>query len=122
MYYVIKRQPDSPSKCFMGFVVNKYIASKNNDNVIFEFEQNGKNIRKWVKMDDIVLLTKDKEFFVQTMNKFKEVERTQQKLVDEAQKELERSMETFTETVNAEIDEFNEIRDSDDVPCILKDL
>ena len=56
------------------------------------------------------------------MNHFQEVQRTQQKLVDEAQKKLSQSMETYTETVNAELDSFEEIRTSDDVPCILKDL
>ena len=122
MYYVIKRQPESPSKCFIGFKVPKYISAKNSDNVIFEFIKDGKTTRKWIKKDEIVLLTEDKDFFTKTMNQFKEVEEIQQKLVDEARKKLGESMETFTENVNAEINEFNEIRDSDDVPCILKDL
>lgn len=122
MYYVIKRQPDSLKHCFIGFNVPKYIASKNSDNVIFEFEKDDKTIRKWVKKEDIILLTDDKDFFVKTMNKFKAVEAEQQRLVDEAREKLNESMETFTDTVNAELDEFNEIKDSEDVPCILKDL
>jgi len=122
MYYVIKRQPESPSKCYIGFKVPKYIAAKNNDSVIFEFEQNGKTTRKWIKKDEIILLTDDKDFFIKLMDQFKAVETEQQKLVDEAKNNLTESMETFTETMNAQINEFNEIRDSDDVPCILKDL
>jgi len=122
MYYVIKKQKDNPSQCFMGFKVPKYIASKNNDNVIFEFEKDGKVIRKWIKMDEIVLLTADKKFYIKTMAKFKEVEAAQQKLVDEAKEQLVKSMEVFTETVNTEISDFEEIRGSDDVPCILKGL
>lgn len=122
MYYVIKRQPESPNKCFIGFITPKYIAAKNNDHVIFEFLKDGKATRKWVNKNDIVLLTDDKEFFIKTMEQFKSVEAAQQKLVDEARAKLDESMETFTETINAEINEFNEIRDSDDVPCILKDL
>ena len=122
MYYVIKKQPDSPTQCFIGFKVPKYIAAKNNDNVIFEFEKDGKAIRKWIKKDDIILLTDDKEFFIKTMDKFKSVEAEQQKLVDDARDKLNACKETFTETVNAELNEFNEIRDSDDIPCILKDL
>lgn len=121
MYYVIKRQT-SPSQCFIGFKVPKYIAAKNNENVIFEFEINGKPSRKWIKKEDIVLLTEDKKFFIQTMDKFKAVEQEQQELVDAAKKQLEQSMETFTETVNAEINEFNEIKSSSDIPCILKEL
>ena len=122
MYYVIKRQPDSPMQCFIGFKAPKYIAAKNSNNVIFEFLKDGKAIRKWVKKDDIVLLTDDKDFFIKTMDKFKSVEAEQQKLVDDAREKLNESVETFTETVNAELNEFNEIRNSDDVPCILKDL
>lgn len=122
MYYVIKRQTDKPMSCFIGFMVPKFIASKKNDTVIFEFQKDGKPQRKWVKKEDIVLLTDDKAFFLKTMEQFRAVEETQQKLVDEARKKLDESMETFTEAVNAEINEFNEIRDSADVPCILKDL
>ncbi len=122
MYYVIKRQKDNPLKCFIGFQVSKYIASKNNDNVIFEFIKDGKSQRKWVAKDDIILLTEDKEFFIKIMNQFKEVEQTQQKLIDEAQKKLDESVENFTMNVNNKLDEFDEIRTSDDVPCILKDL
>lgn len=121
MYYVIKRQT-SPSQCFIGFKVPKYIASKNNDSVIFEFSLNDKTTRKWIKKEDIVLLTDDKDFFIKTMEKFKMVEAEQQALVTKAQEQLNQSMETFTETVNAQLNEFNEIKNADDIPCILKDL
>jgi len=122
MYYVIKRQTDKPLSCFIGFMVPKYIASKNNEHVIFEFTKDGKPHRKWVKKEEIVLLTEDKDFFLKTMEQFKSVEETQQKLVDEAREQLDNSIEAFTEAVNSEINEFNEIRNSDDVPCILKNL
>ncbi|WP_455757404.1 hypothetical protein [Sulfurimonas sp.] len=122
MYYVIKQQPESPSKCFIGFKVPKYIAAKNNDHVIFEFEQNGKITRKWINKNEIILLTDDKDFFTQLMDQFKAVEAEQQKLVDEAKSKLTETIEAFTETMNAQINEFNEIRGSEDVPCILKSL
>jgi len=122
MYYVIKKQLATPLTTFITFQVPKYIASKNHDHVIFEFQKDGKAQRKWVKKEDVILLTEDKEFFIKTVAQFKEVEATQQKLIDAAQEQLNQSIETFTETMKAEIDEFNEIRDSSDVPCILKDL
>ncbi len=122
MYYVIKKNIGNPSSCFMGFNVPKYIADKNSNNVIFEFTKDGKVTRKWVKKEEIILLTEDREFFIKTLNQFKEVEATQQKLIDEASAKLEQTMVEFTENVNAEIDEFEEICDSSDVPCILKDL
>ncbi len=122
MYYVIKRLHTNPLSTFMSFQVPKYIAAKNSENVIFEFIHNGKPQRKWVKKIDIILLTDDKEYFIKTVAHFKEVEVAQQKLIDSAQEQLNQSIETFTETMNSEIDEFNEIRDSSDVPCILKEL
>jgi len=122
MYYVIKKNLGNPTSCFIGFAVPKYIATKDSDNFIFEFKKDGKVTRKWVKKEEIILLTDEKEFFLKTMNQFQEVEATQQKLIDDAQAKLEQTMVDFTENVNAEIDAFEEIRDSSDVPCILKDL
>ena len=122
MYYVIKKQVDKLPNTFIGFPVPKYIASKKNEHVIFLFTKEGKVIRKWVKMDEIILLTADKNYFLQTMKKFKDVEDAQKKLVQEAHEQLEQSMTNFADTMNAEIHDFEEIRGSDDVPCMLKEL
>ena len=122
MYYVIKKQSEHPLKCFIGFKVEKYIASKKNDTVIFEFVKDGKTTRKWIKKEEIILLTEDKEFFIKTMDQFKSVETIQQKLIDDVREQLNQSLEAFTKNVNAEINEFNEIKSSSDVPCILKDM
>ncbi len=122
MYYVIKRQTDKPMSNFIGFMVPKYIASRNNDHVIFEFIKDEKTHRKWVKKEEIILLTEDKEFFFKTMEQFRSVEATQKKLVDLAREQLDNSIEAFSEAVNSQINEFNEIKNSDDVPCILKAL
>lgn len=122
MYYVIKRQFDTPLHYFIGFAVPKYIASKKNDTIIFEFEIDGKLTRKWVKKEDIILLTPDKTFFIQTMDKFKAVEAQQKELVDAAKEKLNQTLATYTETINAELDEFSELKNSNDIPCILKDI
>jgi hypothetical protein len=122
MYYVIKKQMDKLPNTFIGFAVPKYIASNKNEHVIFLFTKEGKVIRKWVKMEDIILLTDDKDYFLKIMKKFKDVEDEQKKLVQEAHAQLEQSMTNFTDTMNAEILDFEEIRNSDDVPCILKAL
>lgn len=122
MYYVIKRQDGVPMTSFIGFQVPKYIASRNNENVILEFKKDGKSQRKWVKKEDIILLTEDKEFFFKILSQFREVEATQQKLVDEAQVKLNESKEIFTEKVNEEINKFNEIKNSEDIPDLLKNV
>ena len=122
MYYVIKKQHTSPLITFMSFLVPKYIASKSNENVIFEFQKDGKPIRKWVKKEDVILLTDDKAYFNKVLKSLKDTEAQQQKLVDEAKEHLNKSLETFTETMTTEIEKYAEIRDSSDVPDILKDL
>jgi len=122
MYYVIKKQVDKIPNTVIGFAVPKYIASKKNKHVIFLFLKDDKVIRKWVKLEEIILLTDDKEYFLKVMKQFKDVEEQQQQLVDEAQKQLEQSMTNFTETMHAQIHEYEEIRNSSDVPCMLKEL
>lgn len=122
MYYVIKKQVNKLPNTFIGFATEKYIASKTNKNVIFLFRHEGKVVRKWVKLEEIILLTEDKEYFLKVMKRFKAVEEQQQALVDEAQKQLESSMTNFAKNMQAEINDYEEIRDSSDVPDILKDL
>ena len=120
MYYVIKKQHKIPLQHFIGFVVKKYIASKNTGSVIFEFDKGGKIERKWVKREDIVLLTDDKEYFLKALKKFKDTEAEQQRLVDEAKEQLDKSIEDFATVMNDEMDKFTEIKDESDVPCIMK--
>lgn len=121
MYYVIKQQHKIPLHHFIGFVVEKYIASKNNDTIIFEFKKGDKVERKWVKKEDIILLTEDKKFFLETLNKFKSTEKTQQELIDKAKQQLEETIENFSAAMHEEIDSFNELKLTDDLPCIVKD-
>lgn len=122
MYYVIKRQHNVPLSSFFCFKISKYIASKNKDTVILEFDKDGKKMRKWIKKDDIILLTEDEKFFMQIRKKFMETEKMQKKLVEDAQKKLNESMETFNENMDSEINEFNELKRGDGIPCELKNL
>ena len=123
MYYVIKKQPDQPLRSFVGFKVPKYIASKNSDNVIFEFIIDDKPQRKWIKKEEIILLTKDKGYFLKILAKLQATQAEQEKLVEEAKHQLDKCLENFAETISSEIKEFENARDSDDdVPCILKFL
>ncbi len=117
MYYVIKRHNSQPLQHFIGFVVDRYITSKTSQNVIFEFVKDGKSERKWVNREDIILLTDDKKYFIETFNKFRETEKEQQKLVDEAKEKLDKSIENFASTMNEEMDKFSEIKSESDIPC-----
>jgi len=122
MYYVIKKQVDKLPSTFIGFAAPKYIASKKNKNVIFLFSKDGKVIKKWVRLEDIILLTEDKDYFLKVMKQFNQVEEEQKKIVQEAQEKLKESMTNFVDTMQAEIHDFEEIRNTDDVPCLLKNL
>ena len=116
MYYVIKKQSTTPLSTFIGFKVPKYISSKKSDTVIFEFIQNDKPVRKWVKKEEIILLTKDKEYFLKIYKELEDVQKQQQALVDEAQANLEKTLETFSETMQDEIEKYAQLQDDVDIP------
>ena len=122
MYYAIVKKPDTYPTEFMGFSVPKFITKKDSDNVIFEFNVDGKKVRKWVDKKAILLLTDDKEFYLQTLNKFKNVQKEQQSLLDEAKAKLDKTVENFAQTMNEEFESFEELRMQDEIPCILKKL
>jgi len=122
MYYVIKKQHDIKMSSFLCFKISKYIASKNKDTVILEFEKDGKKIRKWIKKDDIILLTDNEDFFMKVRKQFTETEDIQKKLIEDARVELDKSIETFGETMETEIDKFNELKQDNDIPCELKNF
>ena len=122
MYYVIIKKPQTHPPEFMGFKVPKFITKKHSDNVIFEFTIDGKIVRKWINKSDILLVTKDKAFYLKTMQSFKKVQEEQEKLVEEAQQKLHETIDNFAQTMNKEFESFEEIRGNDDIPCILKDL
>lgn len=121
MYYVIKKQPNQPLRSFVGFKVPKYIATKNSDNVIFEFMVDKKPQRKWVKKEEIILLTDNKEYFLKILAQLQATQAEQERLVEEAKTQLDKCIEVFAETMSSEIRELENIRDTDsDVPDILK--
>jgi len=122
MYYVIIKKPQTNPTEFMGFKVPKFITKKHSDNVIFEFKIDGKVIRKWINKNDILLVTKDKAFYLKIMQQFKQVQEEQQALVDEAKQKLNETIDNFAETMNKEFESFEAIREQDGIPCLLKDL
>ena len=122
MYYVIKRISNTRPVEFIGFNVSKYLTNKNSDTVIFEFILKSKTTRKWVKKEEIILLTEDKEFYLQTLKGFKKTQDEQQKILNAAQEQLDLAFTTFSDTMDSTFEEFEEIRSSSDIPDILKKL
>lgn len=122
MYYVIKKQLDNSSETFIWFKSPKFIASKGSENVIFEFSTEKKLMRKWVKKDEIILLTDDKEYFMQTLNSIKSIQDQQHQLIAEAQDNLANSLENFTKTMTQKFEEYKSLRNQDDIPLVYKTL
>jgi len=122
MYYAIIKKPDTHPTEFMGFSVPKFITKKDSDNVIFEFVIDGKKVRKWINKDAILLLTDDKKFYLETLEKFKKVQNQQQELLNEAKAQLDQTVENFAQTMDEEFEAFEELRKQAGIPCILKKL
>jgi hypothetical protein len=122
MYYAIIKKPNTHPTEFMGFSVPKFITNKESGNVIFEFTIDGKKVRKWVNKEAILLLTDDKDFYLQTLKKFQKVQKEQQALVDEAKEKLNATVENFAQTMESEFEAFEELREEEDIPCVLKNL
>jgi len=114
MYYVIKKISISPTQRFVGFIVSKYIATKNNDTVIFEFDKDSKVQRKWVKKKDIILLTQDKNNFIEILNRFRAVESEQLELIEDVKKQLEDTVELSAVNIDKDIEEYLNCKTSDD--------
>lgn len=122
MYYVIKKHTVANPSQYISFQVGKFISNKNNNTVIFELNINGKVVRKWVKKDEIILLTEDRDFFIKTLKEFRSIEEKQKELVAQAQAQLDKSIENYSDTMLSEIEKFEEMKDTSDFPCMLKDL
>lgn len=122
MYYVIKKQLDNSSETFVWFKSPKFIVSKESENVIFEFSTDNKLMRKWVKKNEIILLTDDKEYFMQTLNSIKTIQDQQHKLIVEAQENLANSLENFTQTMTQKFEEYSSLRNKDDIPLVIKTI
>lgn len=115
MYYVIKRQENTPLNTFIAFKVPKYIASKKNDTIIFEFTHEDKTVRKWVKKDEIILLTQDKAYFSKVYKQLEATQEAQKQLVAEAQSNLEKSLQNFEETMQDELEKCTKLESVHDI-------
>lgn len=120
MYYVVQELHDSGDKHFITYQVPKYILSKKNENIIFEFGQKPTIKRKWANKKDIILLTENKAFFLAFVEKLKAVEEEHLEQINQAQKEVEQLIHQYQETMHNELDSFKKLsKDNPDVPSIL---
>jgi predicted transcriptional regulator len=121
MYYVIQHRHNDPKKYFSAYVVPKFITSKGNENIIFEFVQpDGGVKRKWTAKKEIILLTDNETVFKEVLARLTV---TQNKHLAQIQHAEENLQNEFRELANAMQDEFTFIdkeREKPDFPCIVK--
>lgn len=120
MYYVVQELHDSGEKHFITYQVPKYILSNKNENIIFEFGQKPNIKRKWANKNDIILLTENKAFFLAFVEKLKSVEKEHLEKINQAQKEVEKLIQQYQDTMHNELDSFKKLsKENPDVPSII---
>ncbi len=120
MYYVIQILHGSKEKHFVSYQVPKYIFSTKNSNIIFEFGERPNIKRKWAPKEDIILLTKDKEFFQAYLNKLIEMQANYLKEISKAQAEVDRLQKVYEEQMYKEFKSFKELSSKNEkIPTLI---
>ena len=104
MYYVIQRNHNDHQKHYYAYVVAKYIAAKNTQNIIFEITQNGVIKRKWSPKKDIILLTADKELFRDTLERLEALKEQHLEKIHSVQEKLNQELNQFHEALQKEFE------------------
>lgn len=121
MYYVIQRRHNDPRKHFFTYKVPKFITSKANENIIFEYTLEGQVKRKWAPKQDIILITGDELFYKRVLEQLTSIEGEHLKKIEEAEKNLQSKFREMAEGMQKEFDEMDEQRVNDpEFVCLLK--
>ena len=121
MYYVIQRRHNDPKKYYTAFVVPKFITSKTNDNVIFEFKlPDGKTKRKWTAKSEILLLTDEEELFKKVLAKLTVMQNRHLSQIQHAEEHLQNEYEDMASAMKQEFEELEQLKEQEGSPCLLK--
>lgn len=104
MYYVIQRHHNNHKKHYFVYAVAKYISSKNTQNIIFELHKDGAVKRKWSPKEDIILLTSDKELFLNTIQRLESIKEHHLEKINAAQEKLNHEINHFHATMQEEFE------------------
>ncbi len=118
MYYVIQALEGIKNKHFVSYSVQKYKSSPKNNSVIFEFGEKPNIKRKWAAKDEIILLTQDRQFFLNFLKKLKSTEESYMKKIDEQEQKIEA---LFLELKDEMHTQFGTIKNDKNIPSLLKD-
>lgn len=120
MYYVIQRRHNDPKKYYTAFVVPKFITSKVNDNVIFEFKQpDGKTKRKWTAKTEILLLTDDEKLFKEVLGKLTVTQNKHLSQIQHAEENLQNEFQEMAQAMSAEFEALAKQKGEEGFPCLL---
>jgi len=106
MYYVIQKFHGDPRRHFISYKVPKFITSKTSDNVILEFNIDGKIKRKWATKQDIILLTDDSAFFKKKVQEFSQIEDKHIEQIEAIEEQLDAEVKNFADSIHANFDKF----------------
>lgn len=73
-HFVIQRLFNNPKKQYIAYQVDHYFVSLKGENIVFEFNIDNQASRKWAPKRDIILLTEDRNLFIDTLDRLKEIE------------------------------------------------
>lgn len=106
MFYVIQKSYTDPQKPYIAYTVPRYIVSDKSKNVIFEFKIDGQVKRKWAPKEEVILLTADKTLFQSVLTRLQELKTAHLSLIEDAQRQLDQQINTFTKTINHEFEQI----------------
>ena len=121
MYYVIQHRHNDPKKYYSAFVVPKFITSKGNENIIFEFKlPDGKTKRKWTAKHEIILLTDDEKIFKEILGKLTVTQNRHLEQIKGAEEHLNQEFKELEKAMQKEFDELEKLKSEEGFPCIVK--
>ncbi len=121
MYYVIQHRHNDPKKHYTVFVVPKYITSKTNDNVIFEFQlSDGKAKRKWTAKKEIILLTDNEQLFKKVLARLTATQNRHLEQIEHAEESLQNEFREMALAMQKEFEELEEEKQKEGFPSLLK--
>ncbi len=121
MYYVIQYRHNDPRKFYTAFVVPKFITSKENDNVIFEFQlSDGKSKRKWTNKKEIILLTDSEQLFKKTLEQLSAMQNRHLAQIKDAEENLQNAFQSMAVAMQNEFEELEEQKQQPGFPNLLK--
>ena len=121
MFYVIQYRHNDPKRYYSAYVVPKFITSKGNENIIFEFKMSdGTTKRKWLAKKEIILLTDDEQIFKEVLGKLTVTQNKHLAQIKDAEENLQNEFKELAMAMQKEFEELDRLKADESFPCIVK--